>query len=393
MSRLETRGRRGWNVRELRHLALAFGIPLELFGLSRSTDEAEQVSLGTISGGGGEDVRRRRLLTGTAAAAVGSGLMPPPGQVAAQTTALEEVLFGRVTVVPLEARQVAAHLGAATSDLRATRYQQLARRLPGLLAHAIANRNEAPHDRVCQAHRHLAQAYNLASHLLLKVHDDAMAWVTADRAAHAAAVSADPVVIAESQRLVATVMRRTAHRDGAQALMLDAAHRLRDTTNLSDPTHKAVYGQLLAATAYTAALRDDRDTAWTLLREAADTVQRLGAHVTEQFNATELAVYRISLARVLGDYGTAVEYSRSVDLSAITAPERRARYWEDTALALLGRGRPEAAFDVLLRAEQETPQEVRYRPWAQQLTRELIAATTGSTRAHVRAFGERVGTM
>ncbi|MFI0792199.1 hypothetical protein ACH4OY_05775 [Micromonospora rubida] len=73
----------------------------------------------------------------------------------------------------------------------------------------------------------------------------------------------------------------------------------------------------------------------------------------------------------------------------IVSPERRARYWQDTALALHGRGRPRATFQALLAAERDTPQEVRFRPWAQQLTTDLL--TRGHNLPGVREFANRVG--
>ncbi|MCT2281251.1 hypothetical protein M3G91_26965, partial [Micromonospora chalcea] len=104
----------------------------------------------------------------------------------------------------------------------------------------------------------------------------------------------------------------------------------------------------------------------------------------------DLAVYKISVSRVLGDYGTAVDYARQVDPARIVMPERRARYWEDTALALHGRGRPQATFQALLAAERDTPQEVRYRPWAQQLTTELLNRDSRNLLG-VREFASRIG--
>ncbi|GIJ10577.1 hypothetical protein Van01_37910 [Micromonospora andamanensis] len=62
---------------------------------------------------------------------------------------------------------------------------------------------------------------------------------------------------------------------------------------------------------------------------------------------------------------------------------------QDTALALHGRGRPRATFQALLAAERDTPQEVRFRPWAQQLTTDLL--TRGHNLPGVREFANRVG--
>ncbi|NJC71130.1 hypothetical protein HC031_15620 [Planosporangium thailandense] len=228
----------------------------------------------------------------------------------------------------------------------------------------------------------------MATQLLIKLHDDGIAWSTADRAVQAARASGDPLITAEATRLAATVLRRGRHHDGAQRLVLQAAYQLDADTGLTDSRETALYGQLLAAAAYTAATH--RDTAWTLLGEAEDAVHRadLGAN---PFKPLDLAVYKISVARVLGDYGAAVDYARRVDPTRITAAERRARYWEDTALALHGRGRPAGAFQALLAAEHDTPQEVRYRPWAQHLTQALMSADTRGGLPGIRDFAQRIG--
>ncbi|TCO24880.1 hypothetical protein EV652_108416 [Kribbella steppae] len=286
-----------------------------------------------------------------------------------------------------------AQIAAARADFRATRFSQLARRLPKLLAQAVACREAAALTEASQAADRLAQTYNLATQLLVKLHDNGMAWATADRAVQAASSGNDPMVLADARRLAATVMRRTQHRDGAQRLMLDAARQLHTDGGLADTAAAAVYGQLLAAASYTAALRDDRDSAWTLLEEAENAARRIGTVKNDRFDMLELAVYKISVSRVLGDFGAAVDYARLVDPARIPSPERRARYWEDTALALHGRGRPQAAFQALVAADRDTPQEVRYRPWAQKLTRDLLSSARHNDLPGMRDFAARVGAL
>ncbi|MFI9530953.1 hypothetical protein [Micromonospora rosaria] len=175
--------------------------------------------------------------------------------------------------------------------------------------------------------------------------------------------------------------------------MLDTARALQADTGLPGVVHSALYGHLLAAASYTAALRDDRDSAWTLLGEAADAARRCGGTTSDRFNMLELAVYKISVSRVLGDYGAAVDDARLVDSARIISPERRARYWEDTALALHGRGRPQATFQALLAAGRDTPQEVRFRPWAQQLTADLLSRKQPQPARHARVCWPRRGAL
>jgi transcriptional regulator with XRE-family HTH domain len=391
MSRLENHGRPVWNVKELRHLADVFAIPSDLLGLSQPTLDRPTTSLTTETQEGGEVMRRRDLLAGAAAFATGTAVLPVvPAASNHVTDTVADVILGRLKVDPIERRQLSSLIAAARADFRANRYTQLAQRLPRLLAQAAATRDAAPSDTRAGAHAQLAQAYNVATQLLLKLHDNGMAWATADRAGQAARASGQPLIEAESQRLTATVMRRTDHAAAAQQLMLDAAQQLDNATGLPDSAHGATYAQLLAAASYTAAIRDDRDTAWTLLDEAERATQRITSTGENAFNPLELAVYKISVSRALGDFGAAIGYARLVDPTTISTPERRSRYWEDTALALHGRGQPDAAFRALLAAERDSPEEVRFRPWAQQITRHLLTHTNRRP-ADVRMFANRIG--
>ena len=390
LSRLESGRRSVRDVAELRHLAHIYDVPVQLLGLATTSEQADRSTLTAIVDEGGT-VRRRSFIAGTAAVGLAAATGPAAAAAAAPASAdtIEDVLFGRVTAEPLPAAQLAAQLAAARGDYQATRYTRLARRLPRLLARAVAGRSAAGVDDQAAAAGQLAEAYGIATQLLIKLHDNGMALTTADRAVQAAAAGDDPLVLAESRRLAATVLRRISHRDSAQALVLDAAAQLRTITGLDAAGHHAMYGQLLAVASYTAAIRDDRDTAWTLLDEAEAAARAAAA--SPRFNLVELAVYRISIARQLHDYGAAVDYARRVDPRRITSLERRARYWEDTALALHGRGRPAAALDALRAAEHDVPEEVRYRPWAQQLTRDLLSGSASNALPGVREFAARVG--
>jgi transcriptional regulator with XRE-family HTH domain len=389
LSRLESRRRRIRDVDELRRLADLYDVPVHLFGLATATADADGSNLTRSGDGGGDIVHRRELLAGAAAIGVSAGLSATHATAAPAGHTIEDVLFGRLTAEPLAAQQLAAQLAAARADFRAARYTRLARRLPRLLAQAVASHSAAGVDDSAVASERLAEAYGVTTQLLLKLHDNGMACATADRAVQAAGAGKDPMVMAASQRLAAAVLRRLDHRDTAQKLVLEAASQLRAVAPVADVASRAMYGKLLAVAAYTAAIRDDRDTARTLLGEADEPAREAGS--SSRFNSTEIAVYRISVARKLGDYGIAVDYARKVDPRSIADAERRARYWQDTALALHGRGRPVAAFGALRAAEQDVPEEVRCRPWAQQLTRDLLSAPAINGLADVRMFATRVG--
>ncbi|MFI2710979.1 hypothetical protein ACH495_12700 [Micromonospora sp. NPDC018662] len=171
---------------------------------------------------------------------------------------------------------------------------------------------------------------------------------------------------------------------GPDAAGRDAATRLRSAGQV------ATYGRLLATAAYTAAVGDRRDAASDLLDEAAEAGRRGGGR--DGFADVDVALYRIGVSRVLGDFGAAVQHARALRPVQLGSVERRARYWEDYALALHGRGAYGESFRALQAAERIAPQEVRYRPWAQQLSAALLDADRRQSLPGLRSFAARIGT-
>src|SRR5262249_36879984 len=114
-----------------------------------------------------------------------------------------------------------------------------------------------------------------------------------------------------------------------------------------------------------------------LIDESAAAAARLGYdgnHRFTTFGPTNVALYRISIAQVLGDNGAAIEHAKTVRPSAIGTPERRGRYWIDLARAYHQWGKPERCYQALLRAEQAAPADVRYRPPVHRMVEDLLRA-------------------
>jgi hypothetical protein len=334
-------------------------------------------------------VRRRELLTGASALA---GFLAMPAPATAEPGAPAGLNSMLITPTPAHAAPASlaslnAAVGAAWSDFRAVRYRQLAARLPALIHTATATVDHAPHDARAMTSTMLTEAYIVGTRLAIKLHEQGQARTLADRAVAAAGASADPATLARAQRSAAVVLRRSAHRDQARNLLATAADRLRADTGLRRPADASLYASMLATAAYTAALAGRRDEAWTFADEAKAVVAVGG----NGFGLNDLTLYRAGIARALGDYGQAVDLMYQVRLDLFRTPERRARYWEDAALAWMGRGRPALAYQALREAELAAPQEVRYRPWAHQLTSSLLAADVRRELPDLRAFAARIG--
>jgi transcriptional regulator with XRE-family HTH domain/tetratricopeptide (TPR) repeat protein len=406
LSRIE-RGRQPLtDVNVLHHLAVIFAIPPALFGLtapngprtSRSTAVALDATTDRAKADRAASDRAKSERSMADRVAKHDGPVNEPGSAGAVSAAGRSCggSAGLITAVPLgpgdmvdalvdvlleapdliggvaTVAALRSSLAAARADYRACRYYQLARRLPWLLrtatATATATCDGASDERKITATL-LIEVYNLAALFLLKLHENAMALATVDRALQAGRAIDDPVVSAETARLATVALRRSGHRRRAQQTAITAADRLAAATGLVKPLHGAWYGRLLATAAYTAAKADDRAAAWQLLDRAEEATRDSG--VREPFCVADIGLYKIGIARALGDYGSAIDYARALDPDDLMAPNRRARYWQDTALALHARGRYADCQRALLAAERIAPQAVRLLPWAQRLTASL----------------------
>jgi hypothetical protein len=379
-------------VAVLRRLARLFAIPASMFGLSSPGSTAAVTPAGIVRSDveGGDQVQRRDVLTGLAAV-TGVVLLPVPALAKQGITAgLDELLFGeaKASTAPVDLVRLSSMLATAKRDFYACRYRELAVKLPGLIRTATATRDAQPHDQRSAAETLLSDGYALATDVLTKLHENGVAWATADRAVQAANAAGDPRALARAQRLAAIVLRRSAHRDKAQDVVLDSARRFTQSTTLAQRGDASFYASMLCTASYTAALTDRRQAAYNLLEESR---QAVAEHGSQGFGNNDITLYGIGVARALGDFGQAVGYSRQVRLDLLGTPERHARYWEDTAQAWWGRGRADAAFKAMLHAERAAPQEVRYRPWAQQLTNHLLATGPTVGLSGLRDFADRIG--
>ncbi|MGH3871625.1 MAG: hypothetical protein ACRDSR_08950 [Pseudonocardiaceae bacterium] len=242
------------------------------------------------------------------------------------------VLLGLDTSAePVAAPVLREVLTAAQRDFSACQYIALADRLPALITAAEATASNHPSP---VAHQVLAESYNLSTRALIKLEASGLEWLSADRALHAARVAENPLTLAESQRLVASVARRGGHHDHAQTFTLAAAGHLDISGARSAPEHLAMYGMLHCSAGYAAARAGDRDRTNDLLAEAEATAARLtGDRGRQQALTANIVSHRVSAAYLLGDAGTALTHAHSLPLAVIPTTERRARLLVDVAMS------------------------------------------------------------
>ena len=341
-------------------------------------------------------VRRRELLTGAAGLAAGALGLPPAARAVPvrPAAALEDLLYGGLEKAsPTSLATLRSAAARAHGLFQAARYDQLSAELPRLIAAATATRDHTGGDPRLAAEALLADAYTVAGAFALKLNEDLLGWAMADRANQAATASGDALAVADAHRSLAMVLRRTGRPDKAHALLINAADGIAPAGNAS-PEQLSMYGTLLQTAAYTAAVDGDREQAGELIGEARQAAARLGRdadHLHTTFGPTNVALYQVSIAQVLGDSGTAISTAKTINPASIPTAERRGRYWIDVARAWHQWGKTEQCYRALRAAERAAPAEVRYRPPVHRMTQDLLRTDRRGALPGLRPFATRIG--
>jgi transcriptional regulator with XRE-family HTH domain len=274
------------------------------------------------------------------------------------------------------------------------RYSGLIKTLPALLARLHAACLTLDGDDQSRAFALSADAHHVAAGLLLKLDDQGLAYLAADRSMRAAQTSGDPVTVGASARIITHTLMAGGHLGAAITTASSHAERLDRDMPAQTPDSLSVYGSLLLRGALAAAQHDRRDTAHDLLGEADEAAQRLGVDGNLRWTAfgpTNAKLHRVSIAVMLGDAGTAVDVARRINLSAIEVTERKASLLVDTARAFLQWGKHEKAYIALRAAEETAHEEVAGRPSVHRVVRDLMTSAPPSMRRDVEQFAAQIG--
>ncbi|MEV7214223.1 helix-turn-helix transcriptional regulator [Kitasatospora cineracea] len=301
-----------------------------------------------------DEVRRRELLVAATAAVFAPVIgAQPAGASPAPLAPLEDLLLYGTAAIPGQrestAETVRASIAMARQEFRAARYDALGQALPGWVAAAqdLGASEESA--------RAVAELYNIAARLCIKVGDNGLVAITSDRALTAARAGGNGLIIAEAQRMVSSAWRRQGHLGRATDIVVRAARELQHDDSIAEPARLAAQGDLYATAAYTAAKLGDRSYAQSLIAEAADT-----AHAAGRADGIQsVALHHLSVHYELGDAGQAIELARTIKPASLPTAERQARFFIDVARAYDQWGKPGQAYRALLAAEQAAPQEIR----------------------------------
>ncbi|MGQ4390636.1 helix-turn-helix domain-containing protein [Streptomyces sp. SAS_270] len=311
------------DVGMLRQIADSVGMPRAVLGAVLGLMPPRTTTVTAQAREEDDPMRRRELLAWASAASVlGSSLPAAASPAPASLSGLEDLLLYGPPTLAVEPTAEAAALAvtASRSDVLACRYDALARALPQRLALAQACGGEP-------GQRASAELFAVAARLCIKLGDDRLTAITADRAVSAAAAVDAPLVLAEAHRMVSSAHRRYGQYGRAVAVAVRAADRLGAARTPDSAGRLSVQGNLLATAAYSAAKAGDRDTAHTLLAEARgraaelshDGIPTAGA---AYFGTAQVALHEVSVHHLLGDAGAAVERARSIAATGDLPRER-----------------------------------------------------------------------
>ena len=381
------------DVRTIRRFAEALHIPPHALGLSDAAGPATEPPADGQSGGG--ELRRREMLaslaaTAAAASTVRVGTYPREGSAGRD---LGSVVVARIRDAMLglhrpgtdpTADVLRDRLAEAEAHFAASRYSELADVMPRLIVAGQALGTDMT------AVGAIAQIYTLATRILIKLDDQQVAWMAADRARTYAA-GQTPLVAGEATRWLAVLARKAGAYPQAISIALEAA----DDPGLrgDSPELLAERGLLIQSAAYTAAKAGDGDR----MREWTDETARIAALLGGVqlrshgggLSRASVELHRISAEYSIGEPGAALAAAKRIPTTALPTTERRSRYWTDVARANALIGRRDDSIRAILRAEHIAPEEIHARPAIRDLVTGLLVS--GRTAPELWGLAARCG--
>lgn len=261
--------------------------------------------------------------------------------------------------------------------------------LPDLLAAArVAAAQEVPGAWWC-----LARVYLMISGLARRVGEVELAWIAVDRAIDAARRSGDMMLVAHARRRLAFALMREGWLDEAGAVCSDAA----DAIAPSDDTPLegwALWGSLQLTEAVIVTRDQDAVGVRGLLEGARLAADRVGSgrnDYWESFGPANVGAHEVAIELESGDAVEALRLADRVDVDEWPSTGRRAGFFIDVAHAHGLRRDDGAAVAVLLEAERQAPEVVRYSVRARELVRVCLGRERRSRTPGLRGLAERIG--
>jgi len=234
----------------------------------------------------------------------------------------------------------------------------------------------------------LADAYQVAAAMLVKVGDRGAGWIAADRAISAGERCGDASLVMAAQLRMAHTFVDSSDDDLALHVLRQAVEVAGSLGTDTDPGLVSLTGACALLLAVLEARRGEATEARRHLRAAVGLARRLGEDRNDfgtEFGPTNVALHQVAVAVELGNATEALELADKVDASGLSA-ERRARFLVDVARAHTQRRAVAAAVAALTEAEMTAPAEVNDSRLVRQLLGDLEHLAAGRQMPGLRTL-------
>ncbi|WP_242613136.1 helix-turn-helix domain-containing protein [Herbihabitans rhizosphaerae] len=321
------------------------------------------------------------------------------------TGAPSEALFQALTApppAPAPANSTAPHVGDLRREVASAwhtwqtsphRYSRLTAELPGLIASTETALRLSPGIEQREAHRTAADLYCLLRTVTKRVGRGDLSLLVADRGLQAAETADDPIRLAAARWNLAQVLLADGQADAAEAVALHARTDVHHLVEAGNADAMAVSGSLLLISAIAAVRGGDVWTARDRLREAVPLADRVGERNTcwTAFGPTNVAMYAVSVEVESGEAVEGLRLAGTINQDRSPSIERRVAFLLDQAKGYGQRRDFPSALQILKAAEQDAPEDVRYRPAAHAVLRAVIERGRRSVSADAVRLATRVG--
>ncbi|MGH8904825.1 MAG: helix-turn-helix domain-containing protein [Egibacteraceae bacterium] len=272
-------------------------------------------------------------------------------------------------------------------------FSAVAPSLPELLVDAQAAVRATSGDEQRRAWAAACHTYHLMRVVLKRLGEFDLGMLAGDRAMLAAQYAEDPLLVALSAFRLSHVLCAAGHPQQAHDLAMDATALL-DPLDRADRGHTSMRGALELAAAWAATCRHDDATAWRRLRVASDAADRLGGDDTILwviFGPTNVAIHGVVICAELGEPAEALRRAEHVEVAPVPTQERRFSFFIGLARAHSQLREDYATLWALLKAERNSPEDLRYHPFAREMIRDLLRRDRRTIREELHGLADRAG--
>jgi transcriptional regulator with XRE-family HTH domain len=239
----------------------------------------------------------------------------------------------------------------------------------------------------------LAQTYQAAAAMLVKVGDRGAGWVAADRAIAAAERSRDPALILAGQLRMARTLLDSSEQALARHVLTQATRRHDAIIAGGDPALISLVGSSALLLAILHAREANTEAAEQCLTVARRLAAVLGTdrnyHDTE-FGPTNVAMHAVGVAVELGNGQQALDRAAHVHRPQQLSAERQTRYLVDLARAHLLTRSGRDALIALVKAEHIAPEELAESPRVAELIDDIEALNRRPRLSGLRELRQRL---